>query len=171
MGHRSKGDKRFLFIQNWIFPPYQAIIVGVLDPDAPWLLADSPQARSWQRFLAASEDERRSLFKVIMSVEEGPWLVKRAVPKKPVLVGKPLKMQTYHQEGDHLEVVVDVSSGKTEQVATGLVMRALKGLKISMATVIEATREDELPEALLQCVGMQNVNTSLLLSPAEDVER
>jgi len=158
--HWRSGDTRFLFIQNWIFPPFQAVIVGALDPKAAWLTQDTPQRRAWERFLAMSNQERRNAFKVIMSVEQGPWLVKRAVPKKPVLVGRQLKMETTHEPDRFLEIVVDVSGGKTEQMATGMVMRAAKSLQLAMTTLIEATHEDELPEVPLLCAAMMNLDTS-----------
>lgn len=167
MLQRARGDRRFFFIQNWIFPPYQVIIVGALDLQATWMVQETPHSRLWHRFLAMSNEERRNVFKVIMSIEDGPWLVKKAVPKKPVIVGRPLKMESHHTPGDHLEIIVDVSSGKTEQVATAMVMRALKSLKVSHASLLEATKTDELPEVLLVSVGMQQVDTSLISCRAD----
>lgn len=167
---RRQGDKRFLFVQNWILPPYQAVIVGALDPNAAWLTADTPQARVWSRFLAMSADEQKAAFKIMLSVEEGPWLVRRAVPKKPIVVGRQLKMSTHHAVGDHFEVVADVTSGKTEQVARGIVLRALRNVHLAMAAMIEGVHQDELPEALLCCAGLNKVNVARLCCPSASVD-
>jgi hypothetical protein len=163
--HRSSGDDRFLFIQNWILPPYQAVITSALDPQAPWRLADTPQSRCWERFLTASPEEQKNRFKVIPCVEKGPWLVRRAVPKKPVLVGRQLKFDVQHEQGDYLEISIDVSSGKAEQMATAMVMKALSHLQMDVAVVIEGKEEAELPETVLVCASMSNLDTSRLLCP------
>jgi len=163
---RRNGDRRFFFVQNFILPGYQAVLIGALDPEALWLKGGTPQARVWQRFLDMSLDQHKSSLKTIVSIEEGPWLVRRAVPKKPLLAGKQLKTQTYYIPKDHFEVVMDVSSGgKAEQVAVHLVMKALKNLKLSMAILIEGKAEDELPEALLWCGSFSYVDTAKLRCP------
>mmetsp|Transcript_37105 Transcript_37105/g.73456 ORF Transcript_37105/g.73456 Transcript_37105/m.73456 type:complete len:573 (-) Transcript_37105:65-1783(-) len=167
---RERGERRFLLILNWIFPPFQVVMVGALDPKAPWLNCSepvAPQARAWQRFLAMPAEERQRVFKVIMAVEQGPWLVRRAVPRKPVLIGRQLKMHSSHVAGDALEITIDISSGKTEQVATGIVMHALRSLRFALATLIEGSSEDELPEALLLCASMRCVDTSRFRCPLD----
>lgn len=164
--HRVSDDKRFLVVLNWVFPPYQCVITGALDPAAPWMMdGDSPQARVWQKFLQADELGRRDIFKMIGSVEEGPWLVKRALPKKPVLIGKKVRMETFHEPGQHLEIVFDVSSGKAEQYATGIVCGSLKRLQLAFSALIEAREEAELPESLLISATCLNLDPSRLLSP------
>lgn len=163
---RRRGDGRFFFIQNWILPPYQAVMVGALDPEAPWLMDDTPQARVWQRFLAMTLEQQKASLKTIMSIDQGPWLVRHAVPKKPLLACRQLKTHTHYKPLDHFEVVMDVASGgKTEQMATHLVMKALRNLQLSMATLIEGKSEDELPEALLWGASVSNVDTARLRSP------
>jgi len=159
---RQQGEKRFLLIQNWIFPPFQVVIVGGLSPDAPWLVNDTPQARTWRRFLTMSPEERRTAFKLIVTIEDGPWLLKRVVPNKPMIIGKQVQMSSHHEEGDHLEIVFDVSSGKAEAMGCGMVVRALKRLNIAVGMMIEAKEEDELPENLLLSIAVQGLDTSVL---------
>lgn len=160
---RRQGDRRFFFVQNWMLPPLQAVIVGALDPDASWYKdQDSPQARVWRRFLESTPEERHVLLKIIPSIEQGPWIVKRAAVKKPVLIGRKVKMQSYHEEGDHLEVVMDIASSKVEQRAVGLVYGAARAVQITIACLIEAREENELPETLLICPSFKSVNPDLL---------
>lgn len=163
--HRTSGDGRFLVVLNWVFPPYQVLITGAVDPAAPWFQGEGPQGRSWQRFIEGDEQGRRDLFKMIGSVEEGPWLVKRALPKKPVLIGKKIKMDTHYEPGKHMEVVFDVSSGRAEQYATGIVCGSLKRLQLAFSALVEAREEQELPERLLVSATCLNLDPALLLSP------
>mmetsp|Transcript_30865 Transcript_30865/g.67544 ORF Transcript_30865/g.67544 Transcript_30865/m.67544 type:complete len:652 (+) Transcript_30865:83-2038(+) len=163
--HWKDGDERFLFVQNWVFPPFQCIITGAVPHDAAWKHDPlSPQARVWRSFLEMGE-ERINRIKAIMSVEEGPWLVKRAVPKKPVLLGKKVKTETYYEPNEYLEVAFNVSSSKADEMAVSLVIRALKRLQLALAILIEAREEEELPETLLVCPTMLNLDPALLFSP------
>jgi len=171
MQHRLSGDQRFLFILNWILPPYEATIIAALDPNAPWLLDDtSPQARAWHRFLAMSPEEQKNSLKVIVSVENGPWLVTRAVPKKPILAGKQLQTYTRYEPGEFFEVAFDVASaGKSDQVVK-LVMGCLWRLRLGFAVLIEGKQEDELPETLLICAAFSGIDTKRLYCPDESLE-
>eukprot|EP00811_Abedinium_folium_P012680 NODE_21766_length_737_cov_4.647541.p3 GENE.NODE_21766_length_737_cov_4.647541~~NODE_21766_length_737_cov_4.647541.p3 ORF type:complete len:138 (-),score=37.84 NODE_21766_length_737_cov_4.647541:46-459(-) len=135
-----------------------------MNPDAPWL-GDTPQARCWNRFVAMTPEKRLDSFKVIISVEKGPWLVKRAAAKKPVIIGRQVAVQTHHEEGKHMEIVVDVSTGKAEKMAASIVIRAIHNLTVSLATLIEAKCEDELPEAILLCPSLQGLDCSRLACP------
>lgn len=167
MEHFRRKDNRFLFVQNWVFAPFQAIIVSAVDPQAPWLVEETPQARCWKRFLEGSIEEQKNAFKVIACVEKGPWLVRRAATKKPVLVGKQLKMETRYEPGQFFEVTIDVSSGKAEQMTVGMVMKALSRVELVLGMMIEGKQEDELPETLLACAAFNGVDTSRLVCPDE----
>jgi len=163
---RQDGERRFLLVQNWVFPPYQCVFTCALDPQSLWVTAsDSPQALLWQRFLEMDSAEQVDLIKVIMSCENGPWLVKHAIPRKPLIVGRKVKMQTYHQPGDFLEVVVDVATGKGDQVAVGIVLKALNRLTLAFTSVIEGRSEDELPEAGLFAASITNLNLAKVPYP------
>jgi len=166
--HWKNGDTRFLIVQNWIFPPYQAVVTAAVNFDAPCVADPScPQYRVWKRFLEKNDEERADMIKLIMSVEQGPWMVKHAAPKKPVLIGRRLKTTTHYVPDKCLEIVFDVSSGKSEAIATGIVMRGLKSVQLASATVLEAREEDELPESVLLCFKVSNVNTAQLFCNLE----
>lgn len=169
---RRQGDNRFLLVQNWIFPPFQAILTGALNPEAPWLTTQeqTPQARLWRRFLAMDQQERNAAFKIIVAIEGGPWLLKRAVPKKPMIIGKLLQMHTHYEEGDHLEIVCDVSTGKVQEMGCGMVMKEMKRLDLGVATLMEATNEDELPEKMLFGLLIRRLDTSAVFYPDRSSE-
>ncbi|CAK0906478.1 unnamed protein product [Prorocentrum cordatum] len=164
--HVASGDGRFLLVLNWVFPPYQAVLAAAVDPAAPWLLGDdSPEGRCWKRFVEADETGRRDLFKMIGSIEQGPWLVKRALPKKPVLIGKRVRMDTRYEPGRHMEIVFDVSGGRAEQYACNVVCGSLKRIEMAFTVLIEAREEQQLPERMLMSGALRNCDPSLLLSP------
>mmetsp|Transcript_59982 Transcript_59982/g.106377 ORF Transcript_59982/g.106377 Transcript_59982/m.106377 type:complete len:689 (-) Transcript_59982:184-2250(-) len=166
---RRKGDRRFFVIHNWVFPPYQAILIAALDPDAPWLAdPESPQAKVWKRFLEMDPVQKKDHLKVIFSVNEGPWLVKRAAPKKPVLIGRKVKINTFHEPGDHVEFVIDIASGRAEQYAVSIVMKALRALQVSIGLLLESRQEDELPETMMWCGGVKYMDLSRFGYPEED---
>jgi hypothetical protein len=165
---RQSGDNRFLFVQNWIFPPFQCIITGCVDPNAPWLARgkdSTPQARLWRKFLEADEEARSDRFKVIVSVEQGPWLARRACPKKPVLLGQKVKTKSYHQPGDCLEIVLDVGSGRALQSGLSIICGALKRLQLGLAVLVEGREEEELPESVLLSASMLHLDPSRLSCP------
>jgi hypothetical protein len=141
-------------------------MVGAIDPA---VLAenghDTPQARVWRRFFAMSDADIKDTFKMIMTVEQGPWLVKRAIPQKPLIIGRQLKMWALKAPCEHMEIVFDVASGRSEQMAVGIAMKGMSSMHFSLCALIEGRQEDELPEAPLLCAGCQHVDTSAFLCP------
>jgi hypothetical protein len=165
--HRKRNDGKFLLIQNWVFPPYQAIFTSAVDPNAQWLVDDTPQARSWRKFLDGSIVHQKTSWKIIMSVEKGPWLVRRAVPKKPLLVGKALKMETRHEPGEYLELLFDVAGSKADEAIVGMVLKATSSLDMVLAMMVEGKEEEELPENLLVCLQFTFVDIKKVRVPDE----
>lgn len=151
---RQAGEERFLFLMNWIAPPYQITFVGALDVNAAWCQEPStPQARVWQRFLQGDDDYKRDRLKVIFSVEAGPWVVKKLAVKKPTIIGRKISMRTNYRPGDFLEIIMDVTNGGKgggyEEYCTSLVLGQAKSIEMSLCVLIEAKQEDELPEQAL----------------------
>jgi hypothetical protein len=167
--HKAQNDNRFLFIQNWIVPPFQALLIGAVDLNAPWLTGDTPQARCWNRFLNESLEDQKKSFKVMAFVEKGPWLVARATPKKPVLAGRQLKMVTHHEPGKYVMITMDVGGGgKADQMAVSMVMKSLSRLQLILACMIEGKQEEELPETLLLAASLPNLDTNRLFCPVDE---
>jgi hypothetical protein len=164
--HWWNGNNHFLFVQNFVFPPYQAVITAAVGPSAEWLHDEkSPNGIAWKRFLEMTPENQRRKLKLIPLLVEGPWLAKKALPKKPAIIGTKIKMETFHEPGKYLEVVFDTSSGKAEQMITTVLLRAAKGVRLALATVIEGTSVEELPEAALVCASLGNLDTSHTVYP------
>eukprot|EP00930_Biecheleria_cincta_P020740 TRINITY_DN15528_c0_g2_i1.p1 TRINITY_DN15528_c0_g2~~TRINITY_DN15528_c0_g2_i1.p1 ORF type:complete len:704 (+),score=119.21 TRINITY_DN15528_c0_g2_i1:206-2113(+) len=169
---RRRGDQRFLFIWNWVIPPYQCVITAALNPLAPWLQDEaSPQARTWKRFLDAEPEERRSKLKCIFCVETGPWVVRKLAIKKPTLVGKKLAMASHHVPDDYIEITMDVTNGGKgggyEEMVTGMVLKHVKHMEMCICCLLEATEEDELPETALFAGNVRFVDFEKMICPMD----
>lgn len=105
-----------------------------------------------------SDDFRRKRFKMIASVQEGPWLITQAI-NKPALIGKKLDM-TCHVGKGYLEITIDISSSKIAANVLGMCTSVAKSLVIDMAYVIEGRKEAELPERLLGGIRIHHIDMS-----------
>lgn len=169
--HWNNGDDRFLLVQNWVFPPFQAIITAAVNPDAAWVTDPTcPQALLWKRFLQSSDTEKADMCKFITSVEKGPWMVRRAAVKKPLLVSKRLKTDVHYMANKYAEVVFEVCADKKSQALTAIVMRGLSYTQLTCAMLLEARHQEELPENILVCFAANQVSTTKLCCNLEKDE-
>ncbi|KAL0033215.1 hypothetical protein WJX79_009992 [Trebouxia sp. C0005] len=117
--------------------------------------------RVMARFMHGDHEEdvkrRHNTFKLIPRVTKGSWVIRNAVGSTPVLLGKKLTTK-YFRGPNYFEVDIDVGSSKSAASVVGLVQGALKGLVIDMAITMEGHSKDELPEALLGAVRLQNLD-------------
>lgn len=163
--HRRSGDPRFLLVINIFLGQFQAVVCGAIDSSA---LALSPKARDlWYRFLTMPVEEQRARFKLIASIEEGPWLVRNLLPntKKPVIIAKTVQMDSYYTPTSHLELVLDVAHGKGWDMAVGVVLKQAKKVVITLAFLIEGLNEEELPETMLISAWASRMDTARFVTP------
>ena len=158
---RKKGEERFLLVVNFILGDFQAIMTMALNSDAAWLEDEtSPQCRVWNHFLHGDDDSRRERFKLILAVEDGPWLVKKAFIKKPMLICKLLGCR-FHQTPQYLEVAFQRATGAT----VGVVLKSMKRAVLSCALLLEAKEPEELPEHLLTTAVANYLDPSKFACP------
>jgi hypothetical protein len=122
-----------------------------------------PVDRCVRRFVAGDDDmddkRRHGTFKLIPRVTQGSWLIRNAVGSTPVLLGKKLTTK-YFRGPRYFEVDIDVSSSSSANHVVGMVQGALKSLVIDLAVLLEGHFQDELPEALLGAVRLNNLDLS-----------
>jgi len=143
---RKDGEKRFLFVLNWRLPPVQVVCVFALPREAPDAHAEHTLAL-FERFKNMEDAERNKRFKVIPSVREGPWLVKRSLGR-PTIMGKALAIDYFHQPRCHFEVSIDVFSSSAARSTVGLVQSAASKVVLDVSTLFECQDAAELPERI-----------------------
>lgn len=114
----------------------------------------------WERFLHGDDTFRKSRLKLIPGVPEGPWVVKKSVSGKPVILSHCLEVY-YFQGPTYLEAVVDVSSDRIAKNVTSLCRSHSTALKANMGYVVEGLTDAELPEVLLGCVQYDHLDLTL----------
>lgn len=108
------------------------------------------------KFANGDDIFRDARFKLIPSIKEGYWMVKRAVGTKACLLGKAVTCE-YLRQDNFLEIDVDIGSSSVASSIIGLVLGYVTNLVVDLAILIEAKEEDELPEYLLGTVRVNHV--------------
>ncbi|CAL0320155.1 unnamed protein product [Lupinus luteus] len=108
------------------------------------------------KFLDGSNSFRDSRFKLIPSIIEGYWMVKRAVGTKACMMGKAVTCNYFRQD-NFLEIDVDIGSSSVARSVVGLVLGYVTSLVVDLAILIEAKEEEELPEYILGTVRLNRV--------------
>ncbi|KAH1210078.1 Protein ENHANCED DISEASE RESISTANCE 2 [Glycine max] len=108
------------------------------------------------KFLDGNDMFRDSRFKLIPSIVEGYWMVKRAVGTKACLLGKAVTCK-YFKQDNFFEIDVDIGSSSVARSVIGLVLGYVTSLVVDLAILIEAKEEGELPEYLLGTVRLNRL--------------
>ncbi|KAL6647344.1 hypothetical protein ACP70R_014781 [Stipagrostis hirtigluma subsp. patula] len=115
------------------------------------------------RFIDGTEAFRDARFKLIPSIVEGYWMVKRAVGTKACLLGKAVTCN-YLRQDNFLEIDVDIGSSSVARSIIGLVLGYVTSIVVDLAILIEAKEEKELPEYILGTVRLNRVNPDSAVS-------
>ncbi|KDP38628.1 hypothetical protein JCGZ_03981 [Jatropha curcas] len=120
--------------------------------------ADRPVNKSslLGKFIDGTDVFRDSRFKLIPSIVEGYWMVKRAVGTKACLLGKAVTCK-YLRQDNFLEIDVDIGSSSVARSVIGLVLGYVTSIVVDLAILIEAKEEAELPEYILGTVRLNRV--------------
>ncbi|KAG0595475.1 hypothetical protein M758_UG169300 [Ceratodon purpureus] len=151
---QSDAGKKALFI----------LVINLQVPAKPnyslvlYFVSDKPIRKSslLDRFANGDNAFRNSRFKLIPSIVEGCWVVKRAVGTKACLLGKAVTCN-YLREDNFLEIDVDIGSSSVARNVVGLVLGYVTSIVVDLAVLIEATSADELPEYILGTVRIDRM--------------
>lgn len=105
------------------------------------------------KFADGTDVFRDSRFKLIPSIVEGYWMVKRAVGTKACLLGKAVTCK-YLRQDNFLEIDVDIGSSSVARSIVGLVLGYVTSIVVDLAILVEAKEEEELPEYILGTVRL-----------------
>ncbi|KAJ6831262.1 protein ENHANCED DISEASE RESISTANCE 2 isoform X1 [Iris pallida] len=108
------------------------------------------------KFVDGTDMFRDSRFKLIPSIVEGYWMVKRAVGTKACLLGKAVTCR-YLRQDNFLEIDVDIGSSSVARSIISLVLGYVTAIVVDLAILIEATEENELPEYILGSVRLNRL--------------
>lgn len=155
----GKTSTKFTFVINMIIPGSENIgMVFYFHPAHDNVFEDgSPFSELLNDFIDGDDQFRNSRFKLIPTVVEGSFIIKQAVGSKPTLLGNKLKCP-YHRGDNYFEVDIDISSNSVANTVVGMVQGVTKSLVVDMAFLLEAQTEEELPEAVLGVVRLQNMS-------------
>ena len=118
----------------------------------------------WLKYFAGDSDQfRKERLKFIPHVEQGNFMMKKAVGSKPAILVKAIKEMRYHRGatpsgGPYLEIDIDINSSSAAVSLWGLVQSVAKGLVMDMGFVLEAQEKEFLPEHLLATVRINKVD-------------
>lgn len=151
---QSEVGKRLPFI----------LVINLQVPGKPnyclvlYYAADRPikQGSLLAKFVDGSDAFRDARFKLIPSIVEGYWMVKRAVGTKACLLGKAVTCK-YLRQDNFLEIDVDIGSSSVARGVIGLVLGYVTSIVVDLAILIEGKEEAELPEYILGTVRLNRV--------------
>ncbi|KAB1199008.1 Protein ENHANCED DISEASE RESISTANCE 2-like [Morella rubra] len=125
---------------------------------ALYFAADRPVRKGslLSKFVDGSDMFRDARFKLIPSIVEGYWMVKRAVGTKACLLGKAVTCRYFRQD-NFLEIDVDIGSSSVARGVIGLVLGYVTSIVVDLAILIEAKEEAELPEYILGTVRLNRL--------------
>ncbi|KAI2502055.1 DUF1336-containing protein [Fragilaria crotonensis] len=163
----------FVFLVNIILPgpPFYhgAFYYAVDDMSCINGTDGTPSSKLAQRFFFGNDDRFRDrTFKLIPTIVEGNFVVKKAVGSTPAIMGTKLA-QRYVQNDRFFEVILDCGSSS---VATGVIRLSLgyaKTLVVDMGFLLEGDTEEYLPERIFGCVRMKHPYFGTLLRKVEPV--
>ncbi|KMZ66511.1 hypothetical protein ZOSMA_299G00010 [Zostera marina] len=107
-------------------------------------------------FINGTDAFRNARFKLIPSIVEGYWIVKRAVGTKACLLGKAVSCR-YLRQDNFMEIDVDIGSSAVAKSIIGLVLGYVTSIVVDLAILIEAREEHELPEYILGTVRLNRL--------------
>ena len=151
-------------------PNYQLVFYYAVDDMSLIDGSDgTPSSKLCNEFFFEKDDAfRDNTFKLIPQVIEGNFMVRKAVGSTPAIMGNKIK-QTYCRGDRFFELTIDTGSSS---VAAG-VMRICNGycrmIVVDMAFLFEGYDESTLPERVLGCARLKNVEFGKKLRYVESV--
>ncbi|PIN12454.1 hypothetical protein CDL12_14932 [Handroanthus impetiginosus] len=112
------------------------------------------------QFINGSDAFRSSRFKLVSKIVKGPWIVKTAVGSySACLLGKALNCY-YHRGPNYLEIDVDIGSSAIATAILRLALGCVTAVTVDMGFLVEAQKEEELPERLFGAVRICQMEMS-----------
>mmetsp|Transcript_39879 Transcript_39879/g.58587 ORF Transcript_39879/g.58587 Transcript_39879/m.58587 type:complete len:320 (-) Transcript_39879:156-1115(-) len=149
-------------------PSLQCRYEGRNDPETTNWADMSPSERTICKFLMASDAERNENLKLIPRVIEGPWVVRKTLAGKPVIIGKKVPIQYFYHPAEpslgnaaFFEAALDVGDGVGEGKNVIMLCRKhIEKLAIDIGVVVQGNTQNELPEQMLAAARFHRLSVS-----------
>ena len=141
---------------NFVLPWGNLVIHSIREQDA----GGGGASALWERFLDGPESYRNDRLKMLPAIKKGPYLVKKLVGSKPVIIAKKIPVTyTGSRDLNYLEISLDVSQGGAfaNSIAHSVMGKA-ELLEVDLAFVIEAAEARECPEQILAVVRLHKLD-------------
>lgn len=117
----------------------------------------SPSSKLCNEFFFGDDDNfRDNTFKLIPQIIEGNFMVRKAVGSTPAIMGNKIK-QTYVQGERFFELMIDTGSSSVAAGVIRICNGYAKMIVVDLAFLFEGYNERTLPERVLGCVRLKNV--------------
>lgn len=156
---RDAGDRRFLFVTNWLVSPFQFVVVWAAPEDSGWLA--SPEGLLFSRFRVMTDDQRNARLKIIPRVVEAPLMVRQVMPETPTIVGKKLPISYFLGE-DYLEASINVVSSDSGRRLMRMLTSSSRWFSTEVYVALEGQQVEELPERVLGGFSIHRLNLSTI---------
>ncbi len=144
---RASGQTGFIFTMHFDLSHTHVVISFELIEEV--MHSDPAFATCWTKFLQGNDEYKSQRLKLITSVVDASWIVRKAIGKPvPVLLGN--KLKTYWKQTENsLECTCDVTSSMAATAILSVVKPAAKNVLLDLVILIEGRAEDELPERII----------------------
>jgi len=130
----------------------------------------TPSSKLCQEFFFTNDDNfRDNTFKLIPQIIEGNFMVRKAVGSTPAIMGNKIK-QTYFQGERFFELMIDTGSSAVAAGVIRICNGYAKMIVVDLAFLFEGYDDQTLPERVLGCVRLKNVEFGKKLRFVESVD-
>jgi hypothetical protein len=130
----------------------------------------TPSSRLCKEFFFGKDDAfRDNTFKLIPQIIEGNFMVRKAVGSTPAIMGNKIK-QTYVQGERFFELMIDTGSSAVAAGVIRICNGYAKMIVVDLAFLFEGYGEETLPERVLGCARLKNVEFGKKLRFVESVD-
>ncbi|VEU39756.1 unnamed protein product [Pseudo-nitzschia multistriata] len=157
----------FIFAVNLCIPAqtiYHAVFYYGIDKATLDEIKNNETAfgRIMNKFIFGDSDSyRNDTFKLIPSIIEGNYVVRKGVGTKPAILGKKIK-QYYVRDDRYFEIIVDIASDAVAKRVTKLCLGYIKTIVVDMMFVLEGNEESTLPERIFGGVTIKNLDFKMM---------
>ena len=164
----------FVFVVNIALPGppnYHMVFYYAVDDRSLINGSDgTPSSKLCNEFFFGEDDAfRDNTFKLIPQIIEGNFMVRKAVGSTPAIMGNKIK-QTYIQGERFFELMIDTGSSAVAAGVIRICNGYAKMIVVDLAFLFEGYNETTLPERVLGCARLKNVEFGKKLRFVESAE-